>query len=206
VKALWRTFFVFLGLLTILVLSVYYVVSLPKFQKKLIEDSLPKGSSIHAVQITKESIELTDLSLSLPNGTVVQIGSLHSRFSIWSALFERTIFLRNIKLDELNIILPESEPSWQPYFNSQESRSKNLSSIYFTLSRVLRFVEKGDWRFDVDPTQVSGVLTDATGNSHIFNLTATEVALGTETIVRANLDFGSKKTIQDGLKNYDLIL
>ena len=205
-NALWRTFFVSLGLLTILVLSAYYVISLPKFQKKLIEDRLPKGSSIHAVQITKESIELTDLSLSLPNGTVVQIGSLHSRFSIWSALFERTIFLRKIKLDELNIKLPDSEPSLQPYFNSQESRSKNLSSIYFTLSRVLRFVEKGDWRFDVDPTQVSGVLTDATGNSHIFNLTATEVALGTETIVRANLDFGSKKTIQDGLKNYELII
>ena len=33
-----------------------------------------------------------------------------------------------------------------------------------------------------------------------------QVALGTETIVRANLDFGSKKTIQDGLKNYDLII
>ena len=58
-KALLRIFFVFLGLLTILVLSTYYVVSLPKFQKKLIEDLLPEGSSIHAVQITKESIELT---------------------------------------------------------------------------------------------------------------------------------------------------
>ena len=206
-KRVRRIFLVFLGFLTITVVAACFIATRPAFQKILIEYLLPEGSSIEAAQITKESIELIDLNATLPNGTIVQIDSLYSDFSITSVLFEETILLSGIKLEGFKIKLLESKASLQPSFNSAVvSTSDNLSTVYRILSGALHFVEDLDWLFDIEPVEVSGELIDTSSKSHLFAINTTPFAPGLESIVRADIDLKSENTDQTMLKDFDSVI
>ena len=206
-KIFCRIFLVFLGFLTITAVAACFIATRPAFQKILIEYFLPEGSSIEAAQITKESIELTDLNATLPNGTMLQIDSLYSKFSISSVLFEETILLSEIKLEGLKIKLLESKASLQPALNSAVvSTSDNLSTVYRILSGALHFVEGIDWLFDIDPVEASGELIDASSKSYSFVINATPFAPGLESIVRADIDLKSENTNQTVLKDFDSVI
>ena len=203
-KIFCRIFLVFLGCLTITAVAACFIVTRPAFQKILIEYILPEGSSIEAAQITNESIELTDLNATLPNGMIVQIDSLYSKFSIFSVLFEETILLSGIKLEGLKIKLLESKASLQPSLNSAVVfTSDNLSTFYRVLFGALHYVEEIDWLFDIDPVEVSGELIDTFSNSHSFVINATPFAPGLESIVRTNINLKSENTYQTVLKDFD---
>lgn len=215
-KTLFRILLVLFVLLVIAAGAGYFIMTRPAFQKKLIESSLPEGSSIQFVHITTRSIQLTDLNLRLPDGTTAQLDSLRSDFSPWAAVFDRTLQLSGLKLDGLVVKLPESGAlsstaatssvdaiSVPPATEPKAPREKAPGEKVLSPADALYSLGEIDWLFDLDSVQLNGALIDASRNRYAFDLNATPIAPGVETTANANLKLESKKALQGGLKDFN---
>ena len=118
---------ILLGLFVLVLLVVgaaYFVVTRPGFQKNLIEQQLPEGSSLKYVQITPRSVELLELKLRLPDGTSVKVERMETAFSPLAAVFKKTLRVRGLEVDGLLVQLPESvasSPTSSPASGTGES-------------------------------------------------------------------------------------
>lgn len=212
----------FLVLVTFLILAagvVYFSITRPVFQKKLVESRLPEGSSIKFVRITSSSIELTDLKLQLADGTTVKLKSLRSGFSPLALILSDMVELRGLKIEGLVVNLPEinastvasdnlptndgisvnDDVSLDDALNETPSSAAQANSsptdAFYALSEI-------GLLFDIDSIDLNGLLIDSSGNRFVLAVIAGRIASGSETRLEAKLELESKQAQQGGLSEF----
>jgi hypothetical protein len=226
-KTLIRIFLFLLAFALIALGGVYFALTRPAIQKKLVQSQLPAGSSINYVRVTTSSLELTDLKVQLPDGTTAKLDRLISDFSPLAALLHNTVELRGVAVEGLIVKLPElptsttATPSSGAITPSGPSDAGAGADVVSDASqpvspRVPGQLEAtsgspadalyalGDlnWLFDVDHLALSGALIDAERNRYTFDVSSDEIAPGVETHVDASLSLESQHELQGGLQDF----
>jgi hypothetical protein len=213
-KTLFRILLILFVLFVITAGLGYFLVTRPAFQKKLIEGQLPEGSSIQFVHITTSRLELTDLELRMPDGTMAKVDSLRSDFSPMAALMNSTIQLRGLTVDGLVVKLPEvsavdpgsavnvpsqattSDTPIPPAASAPTQEASSPMDALYALGEI-------NWLFDLDSVDLNGALIDASRNRFVFDLSSGRIAPGEETTLTLNLDLESSTALQGGLQDFN---
>ena len=212
-KSLLRIFLV----LCILIISftgiAYFSITRPAFQKKLVESKLPAGSSIKSVRVTAGRIEMTNLKLQLAEGSSAKLESFRANFSPLALILSGMIELRGLNVEGLVVKLPKTNsltaengnltvdvnastndaPTQTPPSAFQAANS--LNDILYALSEI-------GLLFDIDSTNFSGLLIDASSNRYVFSVNTGHIAPGSQTSLAAKLKLESKQTLQGGLQDF----
>lgn len=212
-KTLFKLFLGLFLLVIILMGAAYFVVTRPAFQKSLIEDKLPPGSSLKHIQVTTGNVELQELKLLLEDGTTLKIGSMSSGFSTLAAVFDRTIRLQGLELDGLLVELPESAapseaPAEEPVLDrgtteapaveaepAAKDDAKSPAEALYALGQI-------DWLFDIDSIHLNGVFIDPARNRYALSIDSNKIAPGAESEMEATLSLESSEAMQGGLKDF----
>lgn len=214
-KTLFRICIVLVVVMVIALVAGYFLLTNAGFQKRLIESKLPEGSSIKSVQVTTDTLELSELVLVLADGTRVKVAAVDTTFKPLAALFDHTIRLGVLDVDGLRIDLPEAvaasmssvggklprqgaaptESVVEPTAPKPRKATKPWESIYQ--------VGNLDWLFDVEAVNLNGKLKDSMGTVYAFKISSGSIRPGAETVMNTSLKLVSNEPIQSGLKEFD---
>ncbi|MGB0414620.1 MAG: hypothetical protein ACPGJU_09250 [Coraliomargarita sp.] len=221
-KTLFKLFLFFCLLVVIALVAGYFVITNPGFQKGLVEDQLPAGSSIEYVQVTPSSFEVRGLKLKAEDGTYIEVGTASSEFSPLAAWRSQTIKLGELVVSGVNVNLPEpdtsagsagggdtkptsspesSSPSSAVSSESVEPESPSESEQADPFEAIYQLGEL-DWLFDIERIQVDGELNDGQGGNYAFSMESSAIAPSLESTVQIKLDSAFDQVQPNGVKAF----
>lgn len=220
-KTLLKLFLALIVLFVILIGVGFFVLTRPGVQKKLVEGQLPEGSSIRTVRVTTSSLELSELKLALPDGTMVRLEMLETDFKPLAAIFDQTIKLGALKVDGLVVEIPQtliqspSKPTPLPDLPGTPSKPSQTdmpakppadvasqeapgspTDIFYAAGQI-------EWLFDIDSIQLEGELRDGAGSRYAIDMKSGAIRPGQEATMDASLKLNSREALHAGLKNFD---
>ncbi|PXA03649.1 hypothetical protein DDZ13_10145 [Coraliomargarita sinensis] len=222
-KTFLKIFLFFFVLVVLFVGAGLFVLTRPGVQKKIIEGQLPEGSSVRTVRISTSSLELSELKLAMPDGTVVRLATLDTDFKPLDALFNHTVKIGALNVDGLVVEVPgaliqsetPAEPSIAPP-STGTSTSGQASDVPRPAKGeapapkasgspvdALYAIGQIDWLLDIDSIRLQGELRDGAGSRYAIDLNAGPIRPGEETTIEASLKLSSREALHAGLKEFD---
>ncbi|MDP4610616.1 MAG: hypothetical protein NWT02_05465 [Opitutales bacterium] len=211
-KTFLRLFLFFCILVLVLLVGGYFVVTNAGFQKKMIEGKLPEGSSVKYVHVTSSTLQLTELVLSMPDGTRIKVAEVDTTFSPLAALFDQTIQMGVLEVDGLIVNLPaqvaatstgSAGTTSEPTKSEPRIKSETPASSDGNPWDAINSIGNLDWLLDIETIKLNGKLKDSTGSTYVFDVQSGLIRPGVETVLDASLSLVSSEAIQSGLKEFD---
>lgn len=219
-KTFLKVALLFFAIVAVLVGVALFLLTRPGFQTRLVEERLPPGSSLGSVQVTWNSLRMSELKLALADGTTVRIDHLETDFKPLDALFQRTLRVQTIQLEGLivdlqePVIVVEAEPRISTSAGpgagaggagevsppvaaptSGRSTGSPLDAIY-ALGRI-------DWLFEIGSVSIEGEVRDPAGSVFALQLRSDAIRPGASADIEASLRLHAAQELPAGLQEFE---
>jgi hypothetical protein len=214
-KTLFKIFLVGFVLLLVALVGGYFLVTNAGFQKRMLEGKLPAGSSIKHVHVTTSSLQLTELTLVMPDGMRIKVAEVDTSFSPLAAIFDNTLKVGALDVDGLVVQLPTTQAVLDPVDPSGGSAPSSATPPGEIIGKspaeapaaspweAVNSIGSLDWLLDIELIKLNGKLVDGSGNTYVFDVKSGAIRPSLETVVDATLQLVSSEPIQSGLKEFN---
>ena len=212
-KTLFRIIAVLFLLLLVVSAAGYFILTNAGVQKRLLEAKLPAGSSIERVHVTTGQLQIQGLVLRLPDGTCVKLGSLDTAFDPLAAVFEQTIKLGALQIQDLQVDL--TDPAGQAVAPSTEGQRVPAATPVESSASDTAVAERSDpmealyalsnfeWLLEVERIALNGEINDGKGTRYVVTVDSAAIRPGQQSTVEACLRLVSDQPLPSGLKAFD---
>lgn len=192
------------ALVCLLIGAGYFYLTNPGVQQRFADRILAEAGSVESVRITFSEIDLRRLKLRADDATMVTVDRLRADFSLFAALFGKTIKARELVVSGLRIDLPDgldtdregvesnaSDPTVAGDFTYSVDSSRPTESTFTYEERseslgLSQFVQI-PWLIDIEKVLLDGCFLDAQGSTHEFECRSTPMQPGSETRFTAEI-------------------
>jgi hypothetical protein len=220
-KILFRILAVFFVLLLVVLVAGYFTLTNAGFQKRIVEQQLPEGSSVDSIHVTTGKVTLSGLTLLLDDGTRIEIGTVDTPFDLMASIFNQTIKMGEFELVGLRVDLPTasvasaSSPtesganqagdgsSAVPTVVTQPSSSSTVEEASTNPMDALQALGNFDWLLDIDGIHIDGVIDDGKGSQYVVQVDSPAIRPGASSEINATLQLLTDAPLPSGVKSFD---